>query len=93
LKAAIFSVCPAFASVRAQAHGLDPSAPLNPPEEGVRPEIVSRPKEASTNAFQVAALVSAALMLLGAAINGIGIKNPSREALEAATEGDPGGEA
>ena len=68
-------------------------APLNPPEEGVRSEIGSAAKEASTNAFQVAALVSAALMLLGAAINGIGIKNPSREELESVTEGAPGGEA
>jgi EmrB/QacA subfamily drug resistance transporter len=53
-------------------------APLNPPEEGARPEVAEAAREASTNAFRLSMLVAAGLMFLGAAINGIGIQNPPR---------------
>ena len=57
-------------------------APLNPPEEGADPRVVEAARDASTNAFHLAAIVSAALLALGAVVNGVGIRNPSRERLE-----------
>jgi EmrB/QacA subfamily drug resistance transporter len=54
-------------------------APLNPPEEGVQPAVVRAAQEASTDAFHLAMLVAAALMLAGAAVNAVGIRNPERK--------------
>jgi hypothetical protein len=54
-------------------------APLNPPEEGAESVMVQAAREASTDAFRLAMFVAAALMFAGAAINGIGIRNPRRE--------------
>jgi EmrB/QacA subfamily drug resistance transporter len=58
-------------------------APLNPPEEGADPAVADAAREASTNAFHLAMLVAAGLMFAGAAANGLGIRNPSREAAPA----------
>jgi EmrB/QacA subfamily drug resistance transporter len=58
-------------------------APLNPPEEGADPAVADAAREASTNAFHLAMLVAAGLMFAGAAVNGLGIRNPSREAAPA----------
>src|SRR5919106_1589019 len=55
-------------------------APLNPPEEGADPEVVQAAREASTDSFPLAVLVAAGLMLVGAAVNAIGIRNPRRPA-------------
>src|SRR5919106_1381511 len=55
-------------------------APLNPPEEGADPEVVQAAREASTDSFHLAVLVAAGLMLVGAAVNAIGIRNPKRPA-------------
>jgi EmrB/QacA subfamily drug resistance transporter len=59
-------------------------APLNPPDEGVSPQVVRAAREASTDAFHLAMRVAAGLLLAGAAINAAGIRNPSREAAAAA---------
>jgi EmrB/QacA subfamily drug resistance transporter len=52
-------------------------APLNRPSPQVSPAIRDAAKVASTDAFHLAMLVSAGLLLLGAAVNGTGIRNPS----------------
>ena len=52
-------------------------APLNPPSEGVGPEVRVAAREASTEAFHLAMFVSAGLLAVGAAVNGLGIRNPA----------------
>jgi EmrB/QacA subfamily drug resistance transporter len=59
-------------------------APLNPPDEGVPPAVVRAAREASTDAFHLAVMVGAGLLFAGAAINAVGIRNPTREAKVAA---------
>lgn len=51
-------------------------SPLNQPSEDVPARVREAARSASTDAFHLAALVSAGLMLLGAAINAVGIRNP-----------------
>jgi EmrB/QacA subfamily drug resistance transporter len=64
-------------------------APLNPPERGADPEVAAAAREASTGAFHLAVIVAAALLFLGAAVNGLGIRNPPRGQREAEQEGQP----
>jgi EmrB/QacA subfamily drug resistance transporter len=79
-----------YGSIQERVPGVDTSserfrqqvAPLNPPEEGAEPAVVQAAREASTDAFHLAALVAAALMLVGAVVNGVGIRNPPRERVE-----------
>jgi hypothetical protein len=52
-------------------------APLNAPTGDVPPEVRAAARDASTDAFHLAVVVSAALLLAGAAVNGIGIRNPT----------------
>jgi hypothetical protein len=52
-------------------------APLNRPSADVAPEVRAAARQASTEAFHLAMLVAAALMLAGAAVNGFGIRNPA----------------
>ncbi len=59
-------------------------APLNPPEEGADPAVVSAAREASTDSFHLAVLVAAGLMVVGAGVNAFGIRNPKRLAAEEA---------
>ena len=59
-------------------------APLNPPDEGVSPVVVRAAREASTDAFHLAMMVGAGLLFAGAAINAVGIRNPTREPTEVA---------
>lgn len=54
-------------------------SPLNPPAASVSPAVAAAAREASTDAFHLAMLVAAGLMFTGAAVNGIGIRNPRRE--------------
>jgi EmrB/QacA subfamily drug resistance transporter len=76
-----------YRSIEEQVPGVDTSsaefrqevAPLNPPDEGADPALVAAATEASTEAFHLAAGVAAALLLIGAAVNGIGIRNPRKE--------------
>jgi EmrB/QacA subfamily drug resistance transporter len=51
-------------------------APLNRPVAGVDPRVADAARDASAGAFHLAMLVSAGLLLAGAAVNGIGIRNP-----------------
>ncbi len=55
--------------------------PLNPPDTGSQQEIQAA-REASTDAFHLAMLIAAGLAISGAAINGLGIRNPPRQVLE-----------
>jgi hypothetical protein len=52
-------------------------APLNRPSEEVSPEVRAAAEQASTEAFHLAMLVAAGLMMAGAAVNGFGIRNPA----------------
>jgi hypothetical protein len=52
---------------------------LNPPGEGADPAVVTAAREASTDAFHLAILVGVGLLVLGAAVNAVGIRNPRRE--------------
>ncbi|HYT80950.1 MAG TPA: MFS transporter [Actinomycetota bacterium] len=51
-------------------------APLNPAEPGASPELKRASEEASTNAFHLAMLIAAGLLVAGAAVNAVGIRNP-----------------
>ena len=61
-------------------------APLNEPADDVGAEIRSASREASTDAFHLAMIVSSSLLLAGAAINAVGIRDPSPERLASAGE-------
>jgi hypothetical protein len=61
-------------------------APLNEPAGDVAPEIRSASREASTDAFHLAMIVSSTLLFAGAAINAFGIRDPSRDELASAAE-------
>ncbi len=65
----------------------DQVQPLTSTPEGTDPAIAAAARQASTDAFHLAMLVSAGLLVAGAAINGLGIQNPPREA--AADQRDP----
>lgn len=73
-----------YGAIQERVPGVDTSssafrqqvAPLNPPEEGADPEVVNAAREASTDSFHLAVLVAAGLMLVGAAVNAFGIRNP-----------------
>jgi hypothetical protein len=75
-----------YGAIQDRVPGVDTSrpafrqevAPLNPPGEGADPAVVSAAREASTDSFHLAMLVAAGLMVVGAAVNGIGIRNPKR---------------
>jgi EmrB/QacA subfamily drug resistance transporter len=54
-------------------------APLNPPSEDVPPAVAAAAQDSSTDAFHLAMAVSAALLLAGAAVNALGIRNPQRK--------------
>jgi Major Facilitator Superfamily len=74
-----------YASIGQQVPGVDTGsrefrnavAPLNQPPADVSPEVRAAAQAASTDAFHLAMLVAAALMLAGAAVNGFGIRNPA----------------
>lgn len=50
-------------------------SPLNKPTEDAPPELAAAAPEASTDAFHLAMLASAGLLILGAGVNAIGIRN------------------
>lgn len=56
-------------------------APLNAPADDVAPSIRDASREASTDAFHLAMIVASSLLFAGAAINAIGIRDPSGEEL------------
>ena len=63
-------------------------SPLNEPPPHVPAEVRAAAKTASTDAFHLAVLVSAGLLLIGAAVNGVGIRNPA----PSGRRGGPGAE-
>jgi hypothetical protein len=77
-----------YGAIQQRVPGVDTSspgfrqqvAPLNPPEEGADPAVARAAREASTDSFHLAVLVAAGLMLVGAAVNAVGIRNPRRPA-------------
>ncbi len=51
-------------------------APLNPADPTASPELKQASREASTDAFQLAMLIAASLLVVGAVVNAVGIRNP-----------------
>jgi hypothetical protein len=60
-------------------------APLNDPGPDVGTDVRDAARAASTEAFHLATLVSAGLLLVGAAVNAVGIRNPAQAELERAS--------
>jgi EmrB/QacA subfamily drug resistance transporter len=77
-----------YSALAAHAPGLDTNspavrdqyAPLNPPPATAAPPIVAAVHDASTDAFHLAMLTAAALLVAGALVNGLWISN--RQALD-----------
>ena len=86
-----------YAAIGERVQGLNTSssrfrqqvAPLNPPEVGADPAVARAAREASTDSFHLAVLVAAGLMLVGAGVNALGIRNPKRPPEEAEPEEVP----
>ena len=76
-----------YGDLSSRAPGIDTSseqtrtqlAPLNRPDPAVGPALVVAANESSTDAFHLAMGLAAGLLLAGAAVNAIGIRNPARE--------------
>jgi EmrB/QacA subfamily drug resistance transporter len=74
-----------YSSMATRVPGLDPSdpvvraavVPLNPPKAGTPAATAAAAREASVDAFHLAALVSAGLLIAGAAVNGVGLRDGS----------------
>ena len=77
-----------YADLSSRAPGIDTSSdelraevsPLNRPDPAAGPALVLAADESSTDAFHLAMGLSAGLLLAGAAVNALGIRNPAREA-------------
>ncbi len=86
-----------YTTLATQAPGLDISsasvrqqiAPLNPVAPGVPGNVENAARTASTRAFHLAMLVSAALFLVGAAINVVGIQTPTTPQRGKVVSADP----
>lgn len=92
-----------YASLAAAVPGTNPDdpalraayQPLNPPPPDADPQLAAAAKEASTDAFHLAYLAAAALMLAGAAVNYVGLRpgpRPGTESTAGATSGGASGE-
>ncbi|HUH16901.1 MAG TPA: MFS transporter [Methylomirabilota bacterium] len=83
-----------YPSLAALAPGIDVSdpeiraqmQPLTSPPEEIDPVLADAVRQASTDAFHLAMLVSALLLAAGAAINAVGIQNLPREVAATAAE-------
>ena len=87
-----------YSSLAMRVPGLDPSdpavraaiVPLNPPKGDIPASEAAAAKEASVDAFHLAALTSAGLLLAGAVANGVGLRSgraTKREEQAAVTQG------
>lgn len=82
-----------YATLATKVPGLDPDSPairhdvqpLNPPAADVSPEIAAASKIASTDAFHLAALVGAGLLIAGSVVNGVGLSGRRPETSAEAT--------
>ena len=85
-----------YASIAAKVPGVDTSspelrrqlAPLNRPAENVPEAQKAAAREASTDAFRVAMLVSAALMVAGAGVSGFGLRRETQP-IDETVESEP----
>jgi EmrB/QacA subfamily drug resistance transporter len=101
LSAVIFIVVSGtfYSTLAAKLPDVDPASPelrqmvqpINPPKPDAPPDIRAVAREASTDAFHVAALACAALLVAGAAVNFVGLRD-GRQARPAGlpTGRDPG---
>ena len=86
-----------YATLAIQAPGVDISSasvrqqivPLNPVATGLPRAVQTAARTASTGAYHLAMLISAALFLLGAVINAVGIRAPAAPAGGRAVSADP----
>jgi len=83
-----------YGTLAAAVPGMDPSAPevrrfdaLNPPPADAPPELQAAAKVASTDAYHVAVLVAAGLLISGAGVNAVGLREGRRKQRG---PGDPG---
>jgi EmrB/QacA subfamily drug resistance transporter len=75
-----------YADLSSRAPGVDTSSPtirreispLNKPGPSVAPTLVAAAGEASTDSFHLAMGLAAGLLLAGAVVNGLGIRDPNR---------------
>jgi EmrB/QacA subfamily drug resistance transporter len=82
-----------YAALASHVSGVDANSaairkqvqPLNPPASSAPPEFVTAAREASTDAFHLAALVTAGLLAAGAAVNYLGLGEGTSTAERAAT--------
>jgi EmrB/QacA subfamily drug resistance transporter len=92
ITAAVFIVVSGafYASLAGAVPNLDPSSaalrasiqPLSVPPATASAVLVAAARSASTDAFRLAAVASAALLVLGAIVNFVGLRPEAREALE-----------
>lgn len=86
-----------YAGLAARVPGLDPSSPelrqqvspLNTPASTVPPDIAAAAREASTEAYHLAMVLAALLLVVGAAVNAVGVRNTSTAAAVAFTADRP----
>jgi hypothetical protein len=77
-----------YSGLASRVPGLDPAdpnvraaiVPLNPPKPGTPSDQVAAAKEASIDAFHIASLVSAGLLLAGALTSFAGLRGPAADA-------------
>jgi hypothetical protein len=77
--------------------GFDPSdpavrsaiVPLNPPKTAVPAAVATAARESSVDAFHLAALVSAGLLIAGAAVSGVGLRSRTAQDQAVAASRDP----
>ncbi len=87
-----------YTGLAGRVPGLDPNdpalraavAPLNLPKPGTASEVVAAAKGASTDAFRLALVVAAALLVAGAATSRAGLRGPGGSRADVA---DPGSQA
>jgi EmrB/QacA subfamily drug resistance transporter len=75
-----------YATLAAAVPGTDPGSPeirqfdaLNPPPADAPPELQAASKVASTDAYHVAVIVAAALLISGAGVNAVGLREGRRK--------------
>ena len=89
-----------YTSLANRVPGLDPAdpavraaiVPLNPPRAGTPEALVVAARQASVEAFHLAALVSAGLLVGGAAVSGLGLRGRSTAVQATAAPAVAGGE-
>jgi hypothetical protein len=76
-----------YATLASAVPGTDPASPdlrakyeaFNAPPKDAPPELVTASKVASTDAYHLAALVTSGLLIAGAAVNAIGLREPRKQ--------------